>query len=99
MQMADLGLPDDDDDEEEKSSTTAVAIPEWRQSIDWAVVVWGLWREVSEDVVKSHGDESTFAKEVYAFGSGSELFGMELRQGEKEREWGRLRVVAEEVLK
>lgn len=96
MQMANPALPDD----EGNASVGANAVaPEWRRSVDWAIVVWGLWREVSEDVVKSHGSDSTFALEVQAFGKGSELFGMQLQQGEKEREWARLRALAEEVLK
>ena len=101
MQMANPGLPDDEgvaDASALTTTTAASAIPEWRRSVDWPVVIGGLWREVSEDVVKSHGSNTTFAAEVQAFGKGSGLFGMDLPEGKKEREWSRLRALAEEVL-
>lgn len=95
MQMANPSLPDD-----EGSATSATAaVSEWRRRVDWAVVIWGLWRQVSEDVVKSHGSNTTFAIEVQVFGSGTALFRMEFPQEEKEREWSRLRALADEVLK
>lgn len=103
MQLANPALPDDEGNASASASTSdvtvAVTAPEWRRSVDWAVVVWGLWREVSEDVIKSHGANSTFALEVQAFGKGSDLFEMMIPPGEKEREWSRLRALAEEVLK
>lgn len=100
MQLANPDLPDDEGSTSNASSSVAssATTPEWRQSIDWAVVVWCLWREVSEDVIKSHGADSTFALEVKAFGRGSALFEMLVPPGEKEREWVRLRGLAEEVL-
>ena len=101
MQLGDPALPDDEGSASASASAVPVAIaaPEWRRSVDWAVVVWGLWREVSEDVIKSHGANSTFALEVQTFGKGSELFEMMIPPGEKEQEWSRLRALAEEVLK
>lgn len=98
MQLANPALPDDEGGSASSSARASTA-PEWRQSIDWAVVVWCLWREVSEDVVKSHGAGSTFSLEVQAFGKGSALFEMMIPPGEKEREWSRLRALADDVLK
>ena len=70
-----------------------------KYSIDWAIVGWGLLKEVGDEVGRSHGDENVFAKQVkemceqdlwreMARGAGTEVV---------EEEWGRLRVIADAV--
>lgn len=70
------------------------------QGIKWHLVIWKLWKEVSEQVPKSHGKESAFAKEVAAFGMGVEegfkgfkaQFGTERAKVVMDGEWARFRV-------
>ncbi|MCJ1249215.1 hypothetical protein MMC30_006438 [Trapelia coarctata] len=78
----------------------AVKALEEKWGLDWAVVVWGLLREVEGSVGGSHGVESRFAGRVRKEG---ERFRVDTRarwedrgpgMGEVESEWGRLRAVA-----
>ncbi|MCJ1388083.1 hypothetical protein MMC18_000927 [Xylographa bjoerkii] len=78
---------------------------EQKWGLEWGVVVWGLLQEVEGSVGGSHGAESRFAAEVRREG---ERFRVDARggpYGEKgpgrrdvEREWGKLRKVADEGL-
>ncbi|MCJ1397373.1 hypothetical protein MMC11_000566 [Xylographa trunciseda] len=78
---------------------------ERKWGLEWGVVVWGLLKEVEGSVGGSHGAESRFAAEVRREG---ERFRVDARggpYGEKgpgrkdvEREWGKLRKVADEGL-
>lgn len=100
IQLANPALPDDEGISTISASHSASPSPppEWRRSVNWAIVVGALWREVNEDVTKSHGAQSAFAMEVQVFGKESELSEMMLPLAEKEREWVRLRALAQEVL-
>ncbi len=69
------------------------------RSVNWPIVILGLYREVVEDVVKSHGRSTQFAAEVHAFGERNGFTGREVPVGEVEREWARLRGWADEVLR
>ena len=42
------------------------------QGVKWHLIIWKLWTEISDQVSKSHGTETLFAKEVAAFGMGVE---------------------------
>jgi len=75
---------------------------EEKWGLDWAVVIWGLLREVEGSVGGSHGIESRFAARVRREG---ERFRVDTRvrwedqgpgMGEVESEWGKLRGVAGE---
>ena len=75
-----------------------------KYAVEWGVVVWGLLREVEAVVGRSHGDESSFAKMVR--GRVEEVRG-DMRmvrvdervvEGGREREWAKLRRVADEVV-
>ena len=73
---------------------------EEKWGLDWALIIWGLLREVEGSVGGSHGIESRFAVRVRREG---ERFRVDTRvrwgdkgpgMGEVESEWARLRAVA-----
>ena len=65
------------------------------QGIKWHLIIWKFWKEVSDQVPKSHGKESSFAIEVAAFGMGvgeglkgfEAQIGTEKAKGVMEAEW------------
>ena len=69
------------------------------QGIKWHLIIWKLWKEVSDQVPKSHGKESSFAKEVAAFGMSVEegyrgfeaQVGLERAKAVMEAEWVKFR--------
>ena len=69
-----------------------------KYSVDWAIVGWGLLKEVRDVVSRSHGDENRFAmevKEMYDQDMWSEVSksaDMEVMA----KEWGKLRKIADE---
>lgn len=76
-----------------------------KYGIEWGVVVWGLLRRVQAVVGRSHGDESSFARMV---GRRVEEVREDMRMGGvdvgvvergMEREWAKLRRVADEVVR
>lgn len=70
-----------------------------KHRIDWAVVGWGLLKEVRNGAQKSHGEDNLFVKDVeqmYAQDIWRELeknAGMEVL----ETEWGKMRTMADEA--
>ena len=72
-----------------------------RYEIDWAIVGYGLLQEVRDGVGRSHGEDNIFAKEVeemHAQGilnqaKNLRVAGMEVL----EKEWTKLRAIADEV--
>ena len=69
------------------------------EGIRWHLIVWKLWKEVSDQVRRSHGKESSFATEVAAFEMGVEegyrdfeaQIGTERAKGVMEAEWAKFR--------
>ena len=74
-----------------------------KYGVEWGVVVWGLLREVEGVVGRSHGGESSFAGTVRGrveeVRGGMREGGVDERvvEGGREREWAKLRRVADEV--
>lgn len=76
-----------------------------KYGIEWGVVLWGLLRRVKAVVGRSHGEESSFARMV---GGRVEEVRGDMRMGGvdvgmveagMEREWAKLRRVADEVVR
>lgn len=63
-------------------------------SIDWQIVVMGLFWEVSDAAPHSHGSSSPFTAEVKAFGEGADI-GREKQEKHLLEEWAKLRKVAD----
>lgn len=63
-------------------------------SIDWQIVVGGLWKEVHDGVEMSHGEGSPFAQEVESMGQGMEHGGAHITTKALNREWGKLKELA-----
>ena len=72
-----------------------------KYNIDWAVVAYGLLKEVRDGVGKSHGEENLLAKEVegmYAQEIWKEVKNLKIAGMEVlEKEWSKLRVIADET--
>lgn len=66
--------------------------------LDPRIVISGLWQEVHEGVQKSHGSNSIFAAEVWEWGvqSGSVNVAPTVSAKDREREWSKLRKLADE---
>ena len=75
-----------------------------KYGIDWGVVLWGLLRQVAGEVDKSHGAESGFAgmvnERLEEVGGSMRVGGVDegMVEGGREREWVKLRRVADEVV-
>ena len=66
-----------------------------RFEVDWKIVTKRLWVEVDGGVELSHGRESGFAREVRVFGEESGIAGRVLDKAELERQWLKLRAIAD----
>lgn len=66
-----------------------------RFGIDWQAVAIGLFREVEDGARLSHGAGNPFVVEIGAFGEGLGIAGRAVGSGLLEREWGKLRMVAD----
>lgn len=66
--------------------------------LDPRIVIGGLWQEVNESVQRSHGSDSIFAAEVREWGeqSGSAIIAPTITTQDREREWTKLRKLADE---
>lgn len=66
--------------------------------LDPCVVIGGLWQEVNEGVQRSHGSDSSFAAEVREWGlhNGPATIAPNIRAQDREREWAKLRKLADE---
>ena len=62
--------------------------------LDWKVVAGGLWAEVHDGMLMSHGSEGSFAREVRLFGEGLGIVDRDLDKAKIERQWAKLRVIA-----
>ena len=69
-----------------------------KYNVNWAIVGWGLLKEVRDSVSRSHGDENKFAvevKEMYEQDMWREVSkGVDMEM--MESEWGKLRNIADE---
>ena len=63
--------------------------------IDWQVVAMGFLQEVFDGASHSHGSDSPFTAEVKAFGECAGLRKDKWKQGLLEKEWAKLRKVAD----
>ena len=66
--------------------------------LDPRIVISGLWQEVKEGVQRSHGSDSIFAAEVREWGAqnGSAGIAPTITAQDREREWTKLRKLADE---
>lgn len=66
--------------------------------LDPRIVIGGLWQEVNENVQRSHGSDGIFAAEVREWGeqSGSAIIAPTITTQDREREWTKLRKLADE---
>ncbi|MCJ1449797.1 hypothetical protein MMC28_000125 [Mycoblastus sanguinarius] len=65
--------------------------------IDWQIVAVGLYREIADGVIFSHGRESPFADQVKALGEGTGIVGASVGRKRVTEEWGTLRKVADQT--
>lgn len=65
--------------------------------VDWRIVIEGLWKEVSDGVELSHGGASSFAEEVKTMGQECGIRGTHVSVETTEREWVKLRKIADEI--
>ena len=66
--------------------------------VKWDVVVWGLWKEVSEAVERSHGLGSAFWKDVAEFGQCIGSRPKDVEERLVAREWVKLKTMGEELV-
>ena len=63
--------------------------------IRWQTVAWGLFQEVSDEVPRSHGTNSSFNTEVKAFGEGAGMGREKCEERSIKEEWAKLAKVAD----
>ena len=66
-----------------------------RFEVDWKIVAEALWVEINDGVGMSHGLKNGFAREVRVFGAESGVVGRALDKAETERQWVKLRSIAD----
>ena len=63
--------------------------------MNWQIVAMGLFQEVSDGAPHSHGSNSPFTAEVYAFGERAGMGREKLERVLLEKEWAKLRRIAD----